>query len=277
MFRFAAGARQRAGNPYPVPAAPAPAQRPRGARLAGRPEGMAVFSANKVPPRPAAEQTGRKDRLWEQPLTEPRTGRSARRRARPVPDAPPAPAPRGPAADLEDLLHRCGGGDERSFADLYDATSATVYGLVVRVIRSPEIAEEVVQEVYLMAWQQSARFDPARGTVLGWLCTLAHRRAVDRVRQVARERDREQTYEDRRAGTQMDQTWQEVEQGVDTREVRDGLSALTPLQRQAVGLAYYQGYTYQEVARRLDVPLGTAKARIRDGLTRLRSALGGQP
>ncbi len=209
-------------------------------------------------------------------MTEPPAGHISNRHVRAVPDPAPDAVPPDPAADLADLLRRCGEGDERSFADLYDATSAKVYGLVVRVTRSPEISDEVVQEVYLMAWQQSARFDPARGSVLGWLCTLAHRRAVDRVRQVARERDREQTYEDQRAGTQMDQTWQEVEQGVDTREVRDGLGALTPLQREAVGLAYYQGYTYQEVARRLGVPLGTAKARIRDGLKSLRSALGGR-
>ncbi|MDM7990671.1 sigma-70 family RNA polymerase sigma factor [Arthrobacter sp. zg-Y877] len=177
---------------------------------------------------------------------------------------------------LAALLRRCGEGDEASFAALYDATSSKVYGLAVRVTRSPEIAAEVVQEVYLMAWQQSARFDASRGTVLGWLCTLAHRRAVDRVRQVARERDREQTYEDQRAETPTDQTWQEVEQSMNTHEVRNGLGSLTPLQREAVAMAYYQGYTHQEVAVRLDVPLGTAKARIRDGLKNLRSALGGQ-
>ena len=128
-----------------------------------------------------------------------------------------------------------------------------------------------------MAWQQSARFDPARGTVLGWLCTLAHRRAVDRIRQIARERDREQTFENRRMGTPADETWQEVEQTLDTEEVQAGLEALTPLQRQAVSLAYYQGCTYQEVARRLGIPVGTAKARIRDGLHRLRTALGVRP
>ncbi|KAD3515061.1 sigma-70 family RNA polymerase sigma factor [Arthrobacter yangruifuii] len=180
-----------------------------------------------------------------------------------------------PAAGLAELVRRSGNGDEAGFAALYDATAAKVYGVALRVVRSPEIAAEVVQEVYLMAWQQSARFDTTRGSVLGWLCTLAHRRAVDRVRQVARERDREQNYEDQRSGTPVDQTWQEVEQGMKTNEVRTGLGALTPLQREAVAMAYYQGFTYQEVAARLEIPLGTAKARIRDGLNRLRSALGG--
>ncbi|MHC5560693.1 ECF RNA polymerase sigma factor SigK [Kocuria sp. U4B] len=179
--------------------------------------------------------------------------------------------------DLADLLRRSGDGDEAAFAALYDATASKVYGLVVRVTRSPEIAAEVLQEVYLMAWQQAARFDPGRGSVVAWLCTLAHRRAVDRIRQVARERDREQAYEHRRVEAPADETWQEVEQAMDTDEVRAGLEALTPLQREAVSLAYYQGCTYQEVAARLGIPVGTAKARIRDGLKNLRSALGGQP
>lgn len=146
----------------------------------------------------------------------------------------------------------------------------------MRVTRSPEIAAEVLQEVYLMAWQQAARFDPARGTVTAWLYTLAHRRAVDRVRQVAQERGREQTYESRLPGAPTDETWQEVEQAMDTQEVRAGLAVLTPLQREAVVLAYYKGCTYQEVARRLEIPLGTAKARIRDGLKKLGAALGAQ-
>ena len=192
---------------------------------------------------------------------------------------PPDDGPAGTVPDasgLAELMRLSGDGDEASFAALYDATSARVYGLTVRVTRSPEIAAEVVQEVYLMAWQQSARFDAAKGSVLAWLCTLAHRRAVDRIRQVAREREREQTYEDRRTEEPVDQTWQEVEQSMETHEVRDGLNRLSPLQREAVALAYYQGCTHREVARNLGIPLGTAKARIRDGLKSLRSVLGGE-
>jgi RNA polymerase sigma-70 factor (ECF subfamily) len=222
-------------------------------------------------------------------MTEPRPG-CRKHQGRPH-DAPnrshlhdqPSPAS-GPAVssddagmDLAELVRRSGVGDEAAFADLYDATSATVYGVTVRVTRSPEIAAEVLQEVYLMAWQQAARFDPARGSVLGWLCTLAHRRAVDRIRQVARENDREQAYENRRVGTPADETWQEVEQALDSHKVQAAMDALTPLQREAVSLAYYGGCTYQEVAQRLEVPLGTVKARIRDGLIRLRTALGVRP
>ena len=209
-------------------------------------------------------------------MPEPGTDRTDANSSELPPGGPESP-PDDRAAVLAELLQRCSEGDEDSFAALYDATASVIYGLAVRIIRSPEIAAEVVQEVYLMAWQQSARFNPHRGTALGWLCTLAHRRAVDRVRQVARERDREQNYEDRRTGTPVDQTWQEVEQSMNTDEVRNGLRALTALQRQAVAMAYYQGFTYQEVATRLGIPLGTAKARIRDGLRGLRLALGGQP
>ena len=178
--------------------------------------------------------------------------------------------------DLTELVRRSAEGDEVAFAALYDATSARVYGLAVRVTRSPETAAEVVQEVYLMAWEQSERFLPSRGSVVGWLATMAHRRAVDRVRQVASERDRDQTYQDERPKTAADQTWEEVEQTMAAQEVRDGLGTLTPLQREAVALAYYDGCTHQEVARQLDIPLGTAKARIRDGLNSLRSALRGR-
>jgi RNA polymerase sigma-70 factor (ECF subfamily) len=196
-------------------------------------------------------------------MTEPGTGTGRDGRAA-VDDEP----------DLGSLLRRSGAGDEAAFAQVYDLTAAKVYGLAVRVTRSPEIAAEVVQEVYLMAWQQSARFDPERGTVLAWLCTLAHRRSVDRVRQVQREREREQQYESGRAEIPADETWQGVEQAMETQEVRAGLDALTPIQREAVSLAYYEGCSHREVAQRLDVPLGTAKTRIRDGLSSLRTALG---
>lgn len=188
----------------------------------------------------------------------------------------PAPAP-GRAEEQSELLRRSAGGDEDAFARLYDATSSTVHGLVLRLVRSPELAAEVVQEVYLMAWQQSERFDPGRGTVLAWLCTMAHRRAVDRIRQSQRERDRDQQYEVRQVQTPADSTWGAVEQSLESEEVRAELGALSALQREAVCLVYYRGYSHRQVAEHLAVPLGTAKARIRDGLNNLRSALGVQP
>jgi RNA polymerase sigma-70 factor (ECF subfamily) len=182
--------------------------------------------------------------------------------------------PGGRAERMAGLLRRSAAGDEAAFAELYDATSSPVYGLVVRLTRSPELAAEVVQEVYLMAWQQSGRFDPERGTVLAWLCTLAHRRAVDRIRQTQRERVRDEQYEARQGQPPADETWSEVEHALETEEVRAGLGGLSSLQREAVCLVYYRGYSHREVAEHLAVPLGTAKARIRDGLNNLRTALG---
>lgn len=190
--------------------------------------------------------------------------------------AAPPPDPAQRAERTAELLRRSGEGDEQAFAELYDETSRTVYGLVARVTRAPELAAEVVQEVYLMAWQQSARFDPGRGTVLAWLCTMAHRRAVDRIRQSQRERDRDQKYETLRVDTAGDATWHEVERSLESEEVRSGLGLLSPLQREAVSLVYYSGFSHRRVAEHLGVPLGTAKARIRDGLSSLRSALGVQ-
>lgn len=247
--------------------------------------GVAVFTPNVSPSTSSMGPWCRRDDQWE-PMTDPGAGRRSRQdppSGSPTPGVPHrhAPSPEQTAAssddhgvDLTNLLARSEAGDEAAFAALYDATSATVYGVTVRVSRSPEIAAEVLQEVYLMAWQQAARFDPVRGSVLGWLCTLAHRRAVDRIRQVAREKDREQAWENRRVGTPADETWQAVEQALEAEAVRAGMGALTDRQREAVALAYYGGCTYQEVAQRLEIPLGTAKAKIRDGLKNLRTALG---
>ncbi|MFI7342592.1 ECF RNA polymerase sigma factor SigK [Streptomyces sp. NPDC050085] len=173
------------------------------------------------------------------------------------------------------LLTRVGRGDQRAFEELYEQVSGPVYGLVRRVLRDPAQSEEVTQEVLLELWRTAARYDPARGGALPWVLRLAHRRAVDRVRSVraASERDRRVA---RRADTPaFDQVAEEVESGLERDWVRRCLERLTDLQRQAVTLAYYDGYTYREVARRLSVPLGTVKTRMRDGLLRLRSCLDG--
>lgn len=116
-------------------------------------------------------------------------------------------------------------------------------------------------------WRTAGRFDPARGSAHAWILTLAHRRAVDRVRSA-------RAAGDRGDGPAFDQVAEEVEGGLGRAWVRRCLRRLTDLQRQAITLAYYDGYTYREVARRLSVPLGTVKTRMRDGLLRLRDCLG---
>ncbi|MFJ5263018.1 sigma-70 family RNA polymerase sigma factor [Streptomyces sp. NPDC088387] len=177
--------------------------------------------------------------------------------------------------EAEKLLLRVAGGDHNAFEDLYGLVSGPVFGLVKRVVRDPAQSEEVAQEVLLEMWRSAGRFDPGKGSALSWILTLAHRRAVDRVRSARAAGEREQR-EALRAGTPaFDQVAEEVEAGLERELVRRCLDRLTALQRQSVTLAYYDGYTYREVAERLSLPLGTVKTRMRDGLTRLRQCLGG--
>ena len=185
---------------------------------------------------------------------------------------PHAAVPPGP--DLPALLRRSARGDEAAFAELYDATAARVYGLVRRVLRDPHQSEEVAQEAFLEVWRTSARFDPERGSAQAWILTIAHRRAVDRVRSAEAASRREETYERRNVEVEHDSTAEAAQASLEARRVRSALETLTPVQREAVSLAYLGGYSHTEVAGLLDLPLGTAKTRIRDGLIRLRDTLG---
>jgi RNA polymerase sigma-70 factor (ECF subfamily) len=146
---------------------------------------------------------------------------------------------------------------------------------VLRVVRNPAQADEVTQEVFLDIWRQSARFDPQRGSALSWMLTIAHRRAVDRVRSAQATTERDSAWVAENQDTPHDSTAERAERSLDAQRVRNALDALTDTQRGAVELAYFGGYTHTEVAGLLDIPLGTAKTRIRDGLIRLRDSLGG--
>jgi RNA polymerase sigma-70 factor (ECF subfamily) len=191
----------------------------------------------------------------------------------PVPPGDPSPGGTG-VASLADLLRRSARGDEQAFAALYDATAARVHGLVLRVVRDPAQAEEVTQEVYLQAWRTSARYDEAKGSALSWLMTLAHRRAVDRVRSAEAAGRQDTAYHRSTHVVPHDVTAEAVETSMEARRVRSALAELTDVQREALELAYFGGYTHTEVAAQLDLPVGTAKTRIRDGLIRLRDAMG---
>jgi RNA polymerase sigma-70 factor (ECF subfamily) len=180
-------------------------------------------------------------------------------------------APMSTATPLDALMARVAGGDTDAFSGLYDQTSAMVYGLALRVVRSEAMAEEVTQEVFLQVWRKSSDFDPNRGSVKAWIATLAHRRAVDAVRRSQGSRDREVKVPVEPPAPDV----AEAAIATDERErVRSALGALTDLQLQVIEMAYFGGLTYREVAERLDTPLATVKTRIRDGLTRMRSALG---
>ncbi len=178
------------------------------------------------------------------------------------------------AEHLADLIGRSSRGHEDAFAELYDLTSSRVYGIVLRVLRSSDHAAEVTQEVYVEFWRQSARYAPDRGSVMAWMTTMAHRRAVDRVRSVASEVARDERNAAASNSREVDQVWADVEQKLDVERVRKGLASLTVIQREAISLAYFGGYTQTQVAAMLKLPLGTVKTRIRDGLIGLRDALG---
>ncbi|GGD09086.1 ECF RNA polymerase sigma factor SigK [Nocardioides daphniae] len=195
---------------------------------------------------------------------------------RPLPSEGPEPGSSGGSAspDVAALLRASAQGDQQAFAQFYDATCAQAYGLAVRVLRNPSHAQEVTQEAYLLVWRQSARFDPTRGSALAWLMTIVHRAAVDRVRASESAVRREQVWEQVARPLDHDQTAEAAQAALEGHRVRRAVAELTPAQRQAVELAYFGGYTHTEVASMLEVPLGTAKTRIRDGLIRLRDALG---
>ena len=196
--------------------------------------------------------------------------------AAPSGDDPPAgaAAPTDTAAALVRLLRRSATGDEAAFGELYDAVAPRLYGLVLRVVRDPAQSEEVAQEAFLEIWRQSARFDPARGSALAWMMTIAHRKAVDRVRSAEAASRRDETWQATTQEVEHDSTAETAVGRLDAERVRRALGTLTPAQRGAVELAYLSGYTHTEVATMLDLPLGTAKTRIRDGLIRLRDTLG---
>lgn len=174
----------------------------------------------------------------------------------------------------EEVLVAVARGDEAAFSELYDRFAGRVFGIVRRVLRDPAQSEEVAQEVLVEVWRLATRFDPQRGSAQGWILTMAHRRAVDQVRSEQSHRDRTQKIGHRDISTPFDETAEAVEVRMEHQQVRRALDVLTDLQREAVELAYYGGYTYPEVAELLGAPVGTIKTRIRDGFIRLRDQMG---
>jgi RNA polymerase sigma-70 factor (ECF subfamily) len=163
-------------------------------------------------------------------------------------------------------------GDQDAFEQLYDRLAGPAYGVIRRVLRDPSQSEEVTQEVLLEVWRTAARFDPAMGGAATWVMTIAHRRAIDRVRSSAAATEREQKTAP--VNSLRDEVADEVEASLDRERVRRCLEGLTEVQRESITLAYYGGYSYRQVAELLSVTLGAIKTRIRDGLIRMRDCLG---
>jgi RNA polymerase sigma-70 factor, ECF subfamily len=178
----------------------------------------------------------------------------------------------GSGQDPATLLALVARGDQQAFEAFYSQFAGPVYGLVRKVLRDPAQSEEVAQEVLLEVWRTASRFEPARGSAVAWVMTIAHRRAVDRVRSETATTAREQKLTT--GPVTGDDVAELVETALDRQRVRRCLGSLTGLQAESVKLAYYAGYTYPQVAELLGVPLGTIKTRIRDGLIRMRDCMG---
>ncbi|MFD5466615.1 sigma-70 family RNA polymerase sigma factor [Kitasatospora sp. NPDC127059] len=175
------------------------------------------------------------------------------------------------ATEPRRLLELSARGDERAFEALYRMVAAPVYGVALRILGSPAHAEEVTQEVLLEVWRTAAAYRPERGSVTTWVLTIAHHRAVDRVRSIRAATLREQAVVAREP-VWRDSPEEEAVRSLGRLRVRSVLAELSSVQREAVVLSYYGGYSHREIAQRIGVPLGTVKTRIRDGLTRLRAA-----
>jgi len=181
--------------------------------------------------------------------------------------------PPGGPVDVDDLMRRAARGDSKAFEELYDELSPAVYGLARRVVRDPVRAEDVTQEVFIDVWRKATRFDLERGKAKTWVMTIAHRRAVDTVRRS--EAQKRQDHHGAPDEVSHDEPGDALMAAEEHGAVRDCLETLTELQLESVRLAYFNGYTYGEVATLLEKPLPTIKTRMRDGLIRLRDCLEG--
>ncbi|ORB29037.1 sigma-70 family RNA polymerase sigma factor [Mycolicibacterium parafortuitum] len=177
-------------------------------------------------------------------------------------------------AELDALLRQVAQRDAEAFAALYDQTRARVFGLVSKVLRDPGYSEETTQDVYLQVWRTAASYDPSAGSPLSWLLTLAHRRAVDRVRSEEAASSRDARYGAATTEPPTDHVSDTAILRDERQRVADCLDSLTDTQRECIHLAYYDGLTYVQVSERLATNLATIKSRMRDGIRGLRRCLG---
>ena len=172
------------------------------------------------------------------------------------------------------LLGRVAKGDRDAFEAVCRHIAAPVFGTVRAVVRDVPQSEEVAQEVLVEVWQSASRFDRSRGSAMAWVMTIAHRRAVDRVRSEQAAANREVRAASAEPPPPGDEVAEIVESTLEAERVRRCLDGLSGPQRESIVLAYYSGFSYPQVASKLGLALGTVKSRIRDGLSRLRDCLG---
>ncbi len=172
------------------------------------------------------------------------------------------------------LIRRVAVGDRAAFSDLYDLMSSRMFGLIRRVLVDRDLSEEVLQEVFLEVWRTADDFDADRGQGRSWLLTIAHRRAVDRVRATRASVDRDVRVGIRDTPVDFDAVAEQAELTIDAERVTGALARIPESQREAIVLAYFGGYHQSEIAALTGVPLGTIKTRMRDGLAKLRAEMG---
>lgn len=178
----------------------------------------------------------------------------------------------GDACDA--LLLRIARRDSSAFAALYDQLSSRVFGLVLRIVVDRAQSEEVLQEVFLEVWEKAGRFAADRGRARAWVFMIAHRRAVDRVKSAQASADRDVRTGRRDLEVPFDAVAEDAEVRVEGQRARAALDQLPAAQREVLAMAYFDGYSQSEIAVTLSTPLGTVKTRMRDGIARLRKAMG---
>jgi RNA polymerase sigma-70 factor (ECF subfamily) len=174
------------------------------------------------------------------------------------------------------LVRSVAGGSGDALSQLYDRHAPTAYGLARRILPTPDLAEEVVQDVFAQVWREAAKYESGRASVAGWIVMLTRARAIDRLR-ARRSRPDQAAGVEPAAIAPLASTERSPESVTiaadDGRRVRDALGALPENQRTLIDLAYYEGLTHSEIAERTGVPIGTVKTRLRTAMVTLRGAL----
>lgn len=183
------------------------------------------------------------------------------------------PRAEGSSDYLTGLLIETALGSHQAFTDFYNHTCSRVFGIARKTVIDPHLSEEVTQEVFLAVWSSAGKYNPEAGSPLTWLMTIAHRRAVDKVRSHQNDTTRQQRWAAATQTLPYDEVAESVCDRIEAQRLNDSLACLTELQHQAIVLAYFGSLTYSEVAHTLSTPIPTIKSRIRAGLKQLRNQM----